>query len=1189
MLQKLLFTKGIDSDTSPEVFQEGFGRYRLNVRVMTSDTEDQQSAETVKGNMLVNYILPIGDNTVIGSYEDLLQRKNYYFVYNSQNYHSVLEYDQVLNNVNIVFGGVTYGSFLNFNKNYLITGINTFKFTDTSHLLYWTDNYNQPRKINIEKGKYFMLGNHTLGYKLPFNPLILNRIKQAPLCEPNYSWLGGNFNTRVVTANYNGSTTKSQNQPTKIPFTQNPVTPAFINATNTFLVQQTGIYNLSATINITYISGLTIVVLKKNGVAIFQYQATRPVIPTVNFISTPNLSLNAGDTLVWVIYTSGPSVTFSNATFKADLITAQLNQTPNYLLNKLYRFKYRYVYDDGERSAFSPISTYVYPSVLMDSQTEDSVVGQNDQITIQIDTGISIVEKIEIAAKELNETAFNIIATIDKRTLGLADSTPYFYDYFGNGVKLPIVANDDIKLFDNVPLLSQAQENLKGERLADAFVTEGFDPVNIAIKIDLSYPYIANYIPYGATEHYPTISFPKSGGDYILGIVYYNESNQSGVTNIKDFRFDQYDSNTASYGSHLYIPFINDPNYGVQRVDYVPNVDMSIYNAPPDWATHYQIVRTKNLAYLNYLQFVINEVEYLDINGVGTTAALATRVRVNFTNIYGSASTSYKSINADSILDPPIYQGQTRIRFIANRSLTDTLNPGSYLSYNDSIITKWNESGTGKAEIIIPSGNSVLRQLNDGALCEMYNSAPSTTSENLLTYECGACYPIQTDINGYKYHVGNLGNQTYNNSGQTVTPAIVNLTGWDSFRRRQYMPHLGAPLYAEYFVESSNVNNMFYSAASNEGRPNRVDPEYRRITRPSTIYYSELFVPETFINGLSSVYDTNFETYEQRYGGIYKLYNKDQELKVFQETKIGSVLVQQVTFNDYKGNDTVGASPSVLANQIIYYSGEYGIGKHPESFAVYGNSIYGVDVRRGIVWRLANDGVTPISEYGQHIYFTGVSKKILQSSQKVKIYGVYDKRFNEYVISIAPFHYNNSGVVIDVPGQTLAFNENNNLWSTFYSYIPENMVSNGVGIITFKGGELWKHNENSIQNNFYGVQYSSELDFYCNFEPSKIKVFEAISLEGKDGWDTIIETPITQENLNGQHTELFASNYQMKEGFQYSDILKDDFTPNVLNPRFEGNPMRGKYALVKLMYNGTSFTKLFAANIQFITSERSNF
>jgi hypothetical protein len=271
-----------------------------------------------------------------------------------------------------------------------------------------------------------------------------------------------------------------------------------------------------------------------------------------------------------------------------------------------------------------------------------------------------------------------------------------------------------------------------------------------------------------------------------------------------------------------------------------------------------------------------------------------------------------------------------------------------------------------------------------------------------------------------------------------------------------------------------------------------------------------------------------------------------------------------------------------------YYAGEFGIGRNPESFAVYGSSRYFIDVNRGVVLRLSNDGLTPISQvYKMHNYFTDKCLSVLKSGVRVNVYGVYDVKFNEYVLS-----FQNAGLV---SGETLAFNEARNTWSTFYSYLPDYMGTNGINILSFKNGALYTHNTNSLNNNFYGVQYTSKLNFYCNVAPSNIKVYKAISLESLDAWETTIETPITVENPVGQTTALVSSNYQQKEGFYYSDILMDDNTPNIVpippvlpNARFEGNPMRARYAFVKLEYLGTDYTKIFACNVLVVPSERSN-
>jgi hypothetical protein len=419
------------------------------------------------------------------------------------------------------------------------------------------------------------------------------------------------------------------------------------------------------------------------------------------------------------------------------------------------------------------------------------------------------------------------------------------------------------------------------------------------------------------------------------------------------------------------------------------------------------------------------------------------------------------------------------------------------------------------------------------------------------------------------------------NAGTLIKPAQITLRGGDNFRRFCNMPwEFSSVVYRLYsYIDNMNASNFFTSNAYNTGRPNSIDPNIVRVTRPSTIPYSDKLIPETFINGLSSTSNNNFETYELPYGGIYNLDATDQRLTMYQELKIASIPVEQSVVNTTQGESIVGQSIDVLSPTAIYYDKDLGIGRHPESFARREQATYGIDVKRGVVWRLSTDGLTPISEYFQHNFFTDLCKKILLSADKVNIYGVFDVRFNEYVISVSSFTYNG----ITVPAQTLAFNEKYNVWSTAYSYAPENMVGNGVNIITFKDGALWKHNENALQANFYGVQYKPEIWVICNQTPSEVKVLTAISEETNDAWECYeISTG------NGQLSNLIESDFQEIENLQYAAVLFDANTPNVANPLIEGDTLRDTTFLLKFRYNPTSYNKLFAVNCEYIVSNRHN-
>ena len=205
-------------------------------------------------------------------------------------------------------------------------------------------------------------------------------------------------------------------------------------------------------------------------------------------------------------------------------------------------------------------------------------------------------------------------------------------------------------------------------------------------------------------------------------------------------------------------------------------------------------------------------------------------------------------------------------------------------------------------------------------------------------------------------------------------------------------------------------------------------------------------------------------------------------------------------------------------------------------------------------------------------YFTDKCRDVLALSQKVNIYGVYDKKFEEYIISFEP-------IPNIFTGDTLAWNERANAFSTFYSFLPEGMCTSGTAIVTFKNGGLYTHNTNAIQGNFYGTQFQPELWVTLNEQPSIVKVLEGVGEETNSPWEVYaIETP------DGQLSNLIVADFREMENNQYAGVLRDILTPNVLNPLFQGDVMRGRTALFKFRYPLTSYNKLYVVNLKFIIS-----
>ena len=116
-IDKRIFTGGLDRDSDERIVQNGDYRYALNIRNTSSDGDEVGTVQNVQGNLLVSYSLPAGLNKVIGSCHHNADNTVYYFVWNNNGSHSILEYNSMNHNITQVLENAV----LNFSRENLIT------------------------------------------------------------------------------------------------------------------------------------------------------------------------------------------------------------------------------------------------------------------------------------------------------------------------------------------------------------------------------------------------------------------------------------------------------------------------------------------------------------------------------------------------------------------------------------------------------------------------------------------------------------------------------------------------------------------------------------------------------------------------------------------------------------------------------------------------------------------------------------------------------------------------------------------------------------------------------------------------------------------------------------------------------------------------------------------------------------
>jgi len=153
------------------------------------------------------------------------------------------------------------------------------------------------------------------------------------------------------------------------------------------------------------------------------------------------------------------------------------NVTTNNLRKKLFRFCYRWVYKNGEKSTFSPISKLALPVGGYDPDTQNDPT-LNNNILVPVESGGSDYQAIEIAAQvNVNNVwgDFLLIDKLDRDDYNISPNSTYNY-YFYNEGSYPVISPEETDLyFSWLPDKANTLELLNGNVIIYGGVTDGYN------------------------------------------------------------------------------------------------------------------------------------------------------------------------------------------------------------------------------------------------------------------------------------------------------------------------------------------------------------------------------------------------------------------------------------------------------------------------------------------------------------------------------------------------------------------------------------------------------------------------------------------------------------------------------------------------------------------------------------------
>ena len=465
----------------------------------------------------------------------------------------------------------------------------------------------------------------------------------------------------------------------------------------------------------------------------------------------------------------------------------------------------------------------------------------------------------------------------------------------------------------------------------------------------------------------------KSNAHHEIGIVYYDKANRS--------------SAVCDSPKQIYVPFYGERDGIVD--DSPAAVKVTIPHTPPSWASTYQIVYSGNTSISDFWQFRIKNVEIIDAKMVINIRPLV----------------EYYDESGAEVAEVFDFVKGDRIKFLEQGIDND------YLIISSEINAAGDLTVTTTSDAI--NGLSVVGLEPDfqSELVEIYRPLKSVDDDFRIFYEISEVHPV---VGGF-HQVSSPENvsllttsgvaTTVQEQNQTgLQDAIIVLTRGDIYHNVKAFE--GAVTYD--LIEDFTASIYFKSDNWDAGRPNKVNADFKETRRPSTIFYSEPFIANTNINGLSSIFpDDTFEEFDKSYGSIQKLHSRENQLIIFQENKVSRAQVNRNVITTGSGDQILTAQGAVIS-QAIPYSGEYGISFNPESFSEYAEVIYFADVKRGAVCRLSQNGIIPVSEYQMQNYFSNFFKLLTKfdissasNPTKVpKLYGCFNPKDKEYMLSL---------------------------------------------------------------------------------------------------------------------------------------------------------------------------------------------
>ena len=496
-VQNSFIKSKLNKDLDARLIPNGEYRDAKNVQVSRSEGSNVGSLENVLGNKnVLDFSTITGEDNVvcIGKVVSDSTNEVYLFLtsYTDPN-PSQLTYNKNANNFIIVYDSLTpintkilvQGTYLNFSTTHEIYHANLLE-----GLLFWTDNRNQPRKINIDSAKANGVSYYTTEDQIsvakynPYQPIQLWQKNLTSTDPVPYETTMKDVTSKIFP---NGATAIAA-----------AGTGGAISIDLSSLVGEVPLGAPYGAASVSYIDNSGAMVSIGTAASVSYNDTTSEWTVTLTSGTFPSFA-----TQTEIVFNKN---TYYDKNFAGD---------PDFLEDKFVRFSYRFKFEDNEYSIMAPFTQvafipkqdgyfmYVRDDVRNYTSQDDEAAAYRSTIVSFVENKVDAIKlliplpfpkstiqnllklkELDILYKESDALAIKVIETIEitELTSG-ADSSVFEYDYLSKKPYKVLPSSDTTRVYDKIPVRAFAQEIASNRIVYGNFQTKHTPPTTLDYNV----------------------------------------------------------------------------------------------------------------------------------------------------------------------------------------------------------------------------------------------------------------------------------------------------------------------------------------------------------------------------------------------------------------------------------------------------------------------------------------------------------------------------------------------------------------------------------------------------------------------------------------------------------------------------------------------------------------------------------